>query len=424
MSDEQPFLVLNVPDREPIVLETAAKAMQWQNDQRQAWEQLKQPNGNYPELDRLIGECFSAIYSKLDQGLGNPGHPDYLRDAKSKMDEWFVSRRLPLRDSPEFAYLEKVKAEQPHLLDNAVDYFSKRVTPTSNDSQAHTIRQRYLQAAVGAIISTDLGLPLPEAIIGAMKDQWATANSEFAKLQNDYGNKIKNAQAEINALQKTFSEEKTRFDDEFTRHEANRSKHEEQMKEIARRFHESMAIRAPVEYWQKRSTRYHQSAKKWGWWATAVGGISAVIILAMHMGVSWWIAQCHAPSMETSAGVLRHWLNSFSTTGVVAFFLSWATRILVRNYLSAIHLATDASEREVIVQTYPVAAQRTGAGREQRTEGPSPSVRATAHLPPQLRRHHQGRCLAWASGRTRLHRSVSYGGKAVVSACLWHDRCQ
>lgn len=56
---------------------------------------------------------------------------------------------------------------------------------------------------------------------------------------------------------------------------------------------------------------------------------------------------------SVASGVLtREWVGSLGRMAVLTLFLIWPLRIVVRNYLSNSHLAADAAERVVIVQTY------------------------------------------------------------------------
>jgi len=117
------------------------------------------------------------------------------------------------------------------------------------------------------------------------------------------------------------------------------SRHEKEMKEIQKKFRDDLAVRSAVEYWANKQGGHRASAQKW---LTA-----SLILMAIGAGALVYIIyNVESPKEAVSA------VSFAMRFTLLATLLVWPLRIFVRNYMSHVHLATDAAERAVIVQTY------------------------------------------------------------------------
>jgi hypothetical protein len=124
------------------------------------------------------------------------------------------------------------------------------------------------------------------------------------------------------------------YDNALTEHQGN-------MKILETAFREKMALRAPVEYWEDRHTHHQRRTQIMGRWS-----FGAMAVLTVLIGlVAWWVL--HNLSADGKPEVWR--VSVLVLVGVLGV---WATRLLVRMFLSHIHLTTDAAERVVMVKTY------------------------------------------------------------------------
>jgi hypothetical protein len=125
-----------------------------------------------------------------------------------------------------------------------------------------------------------------------------------------------------------------RFDDTI-------QSHDEKLEALRKAFKEEMSLRSPVEYWESRKLHHESRSRVMGRWA--FGGIAAVaVVLGL---VSFWVLD-----KLNSAGQPDAWrIAVLILTGVLGI---WAVRLLVRIFLSHIHLTTDAAERVTMVKTY------------------------------------------------------------------------
>jgi hypothetical protein len=120
-----------------------------------------------------------------------------------------------------------------------------------------------------------------------------------------------------------------------------REAHQKKMDGIESAFREAMALRAPVEYWEKKAEDHKTRA---GFFSKCVAGLLVVSPLVLLFAI--WLVLRNLPSTQIPSPWQIGALLSFG------LFLVWSTRIVVRNYLSQVHLYADAQERVVMVKTY------------------------------------------------------------------------
>lgn len=117
-----------------------------------------------------------------------------------------------------------------------------------------------------------------------------------------------------------------------------------------------LAVHSAVEYWSKRMVVYNRLSNTWGAVSAVWLAVAAMVLLLTlgsigAVGDSQHDANDEQTIRSTVIGV-REWLGSLTRVGLVVAAFVWPLRIFVRNYLSNAHLATDAGERAIIVQTY------------------------------------------------------------------------
>lgn len=144
--------------------------------------------------------------------------------------------------------------------------------------------------------------------------------------------------------------------------ETQAERHNAAMAVIEKEWAERIKMRAAVEYWSKR--------KFWqGLWSV-LWALSALLLMA---GAISWLSLGsdrvgHIPNeVQTVLDDVRNkkiegaiatvvltqsFIRSAAPIVLPAMLFIWVLRILVRNYVSASHLMTDAAEREILIQTY------------------------------------------------------------------------
>jgi hypothetical protein len=140
-------------------------------------------------------------------------------------------------------------------------------------------------------------------------------------------------------LQKTeFDAAQTKRDGDFTKLVGE---HTQQMESLRHTYEEAIALRAPVLYW-KGKQQFHSIQAKW------TGGISFTAIAVAAVGLGWMIQELVRPIATGTAP--ETW--RLAPLAIVGVFTVWGIRLIVRMFLSHLHLATDAAERVVMTETY------------------------------------------------------------------------
>lgn len=128
------------------------------------------------------------------------------------------------------------------------------------------------------------------------------------------------------------------------------------LENIKSAYDKHMALAAPVEYWQSKQTRHFN-------WMCATGVLTAIAMI-----LAGWLLHCELTEVAAKAtasaatggakqdgvvgllSALTTWrLGSFILLATLAF---WILRLLVRVFLSNMHLENDAAERVTMVKTY------------------------------------------------------------------------
>ncbi|MDI1264818.1 MAG: DUF6161 domain-containing protein [bacterium] len=150
----------------------------------------------------------------------------------------------------------------------------------------------------------------------------------------------------------------------FTQAEADRvekyHKLQSDLEATHRAYEVQMQLQAPVLYWRTRAAQYRKAA---GW-------SLAVLILFSAASVSglFWLyerAAAHLPTDSTTvpyAALFRASAFALLMTSI----LFWAGRVILRIYLSARHLATDAEERRTMITTFLALTKKASVGEEDR----------------------------------------------------------
>lgn len=127
-------------------------------------------------------------------------------------------------------------------------------------------------------------------------------------------------------------------------------------------FTEKMALKAPVEYWEKKAER-HRKAE---WWARLWVLIYFPVALLLIGSAFWFTGQY---LLETPQAALPPGLYIIAAAGLAssAGLLFWAGRLLTKLYLSQHHLRQDADERATMTTTYLALTAEEAASDGDRT---------------------------------------------------------
>ncbi len=152
--------------------------------------------------------------------------------------------------------------------------------------------------------------------------------------------------------EKTFNSQKTevakKFDDEYTRHKSKMLTESEDF------YEKKLAVKNAVTYWSKKAKSHQKNSFIFG----GIAGLLMVItVIAIFMlgkyiiGLDLTDKTGDGLKILTETGALQLWVYGFFIISMTIVWL-WFIRLLVKVFLSNLHLLSDAKERETMIQTY------------------------------------------------------------------------
>ena len=150
--------------------------------------------------------------------------------------------------------------------------------------------------------------------------------SEIEGLRNKFDSLILEAEAQK-------AEQKESFEAEF-------KKTQKKLADLERTYDEKLALRAPVEYWDKKRV-HHQFVM---WWMAMVTALSAVAITVIFAWVAYDLFEA------TTLSTVQLWKLGIMLA--ISSFGVWLIRLLSKIFISNLHLRTDADERVTMIKTY------------------------------------------------------------------------
>ncbi|MDR3458875.1 MAG: DUF6161 domain-containing protein [Verrucomicrobiae bacterium] len=137
-----------------------------------------------------------------------------------------------------------------------------------------------------------------------------------------------------NTLDKLHADQSSAFTDVIKKHENN-------LKAIELTYDQKLALQKPVEYWQTKERYHGRLSLRFG-----IAALLTMLVLGSALGFLIYNVLSHLGTNENP----KNW--QIGILLIALFFSIWSMRIIVRLFLSHLHLAGDASERQTMILTY------------------------------------------------------------------------
>jgi hypothetical protein len=347
MNEEiKPTLVLELGDKGGnLEFDQPGEVQQWLNDEISKWHwmsQIPETQGAHNQLVSL-NQTANQLLQQWTQNLSNPDTVlQSINGLKNHFESTSQNQALWFSTSPIGAFVLQLQKEQKPLV-AAGAYLALGGAYTQPSSQS--LHPLFMEGVV-------------EGFLYKKEIDWtATSHREaLEKLKQQYSRNLseqkrnfKEIEQSNNALNAKFDEAlgtKTKLLDDLHASQSGEFKklietHEANLKAIEDAYDQKLALRKPVEYWDRRGKVHARKTKIFAWVSVIIG---AVILAAL--GFLAYEIFINIPKDEKP----QVWqVGVFS---VAAFFGIWLERMLVRLFVSNMHLATDADERVTMLQTY------------------------------------------------------------------------
>lgn len=341
-----PTLVLELGEKGgSLEFEQPNELQQWLDAEQNKWHWMSQihETSSAPTQFTQLRQTLAQYIQQWTTQLSDPALAQKSIDIlKAQIESAVPSQSLWLSSSPTGAFLLRLKEER-HQLVAAGAYLA---LGGGFSQQAHQVLHPLL---IEGII---------EGFLFKREIDWtATSHREaLEKLKQQYSKNLTEQKRKFQEIEKSNAELNTKFDESLATKEKLLDglhveqgeefkklieRHEANLKAIENAYDQKLALLKPVKYWNARNKSHGVKAKNF---AISSGVMGVVILLLLG-----WLAYKIFINVPVGEKPQVWQVGVFS---VAAFFGIWVERLLVRLFISNIHLATDAEERVTMLQTY------------------------------------------------------------------------
>lgn len=352
-----PLFILDLGDNGGYLAPTSYEELtRWIQAEQNFWSWVQQSHyggHEYAQREGLsrLAEALSAAQQAQQHVQSNPHHAqNQLEYSRDQLLQAFLNLKLPHSSTP---LAKRIEAYRKETSDRAASYFLSVHMVASNGQQQHQFQaqdfaawcgmfdalmerfQLTQSAAKGRKVAAEQSLDQLRAKAETLLGEKTTAFDELHREYQQLAEGIRTrAEEQKDAFQTSQGARSTEF-------ESLSQSHQQAMEGLRKTFREELALRAPAEYWNKKRTGHFT-------WAWVTGVASFVGIGSAAFGLGW---QIHALLNKTPVNTVPETWR-LAVLALVGVFTVWALRLVVRMFLSHLHLLTDAGERVVMVQTY------------------------------------------------------------------------
>lgn len=324
----------------------------WIQTEQAFWSWINRNNGNHDQgIKQALGQLNTA-QNQVNQAIqhkdSNPQHyQQQIVAIPNTLQDVFVQRKLPHSSAP---LAKRIEAYRTEAGEAATSYFASVFVPPP---PGHHFQPQDLIAWRGLVEGLVERFGLASA---PQKGRKQAAEQSFEQLRVKAEQLVGEKTTTYDALHRDYDslaegirtaagEQTTQFETaQSTRNgdfEHLVKDHKLEMEQLRKTFREEIALRAPAEYWETKRKGHVVMACITGVLSFAgIGGAAALLGWFIHDLLKNTKINESPESWRVAVLVL------------IGLFTVWGVRLLVRMFLSHLHLTTDAAERVVMVRTY------------------------------------------------------------------------
>ena len=350
----EPLFALDLKDNGGLFApSTLAEAVAWIQREQGFWVWLSSTSyGNHDQaLRQALGQLNQAISYATQAPQYKDSNPQHYQSQvsgiASSLQETFDRLQLPHSSTPLAIRIDDYRKA---VSDHAASFFAAVFVPPA---QGHYFQPQDLQAWRGLTEGLIERFELGNA---AKKGRRQAAERSFEQLRVKAESLLGEKTATYEALHRDYAalSDSVRLTSEknsaeFDGAQAQRGsdfeklvgEHKQEMEGLRRTFREEIALRAPATYWEDKRKEHDRLSK-------ITGGISFLGIAGAAAALGWLIHELFRTAQPNAAP--EAW--RIGVLVLMGVFAVWGVRLVVRMFLSHLHLASDAAERVVMTRTY------------------------------------------------------------------------
>lgn len=309
-------------------------ALEWLNRNRKKEGVNHIADLNFAPFDRLLGAASNFVAAEL------AGNKQASTDAKSSIftivQKSFTNRWLLSPDDPRLTFIQKLALEDPTEAAYALGYFT-RTLPTPLE----------VNQLVGAsrAIAFEMGIDAVKGHQDALADlqrEWAQIHSDLKAqvqaIQDDLAQARNERSAAGSSASLEFASAQEKREDQFQTvlEDSKRA-----LEGFQKAYNEDLATRSAVRYWSNKAWVHRGLAAVAA--VTTVGAAGLYLAFAAPAAFALLLpilANDNSPQWRVGIAI------ALAVLGV------WMLRVLVRIFLSQLHLAADSSHRRITILSY------------------------------------------------------------------------
>lgn len=344
MNEEQkPLISIELPNSKgKLEFWTIEDLDAWVKKECAFWQWLdKVATGNiaqYINQFRTRLQQMSRSVVEIKNNSKNPAQlAQQIQTLKNVFTELYVNFQLPSEPSGEREFVASLNPAGNSMIAVGALMVITRLRPDHNVAMQNDLAQGLISAVL-------------------FEKQINSANSEKSaldKLSGEYRNKFQDIVQETKGKLKELSDSSNNYVGQIAQQKADFDKEQKtrdddlkkaldgfkkEMESIAKSFRLDLALDAPVQYWNSRAKSHFRRA---------VGFATLLIFLSAS---TVYLVKNHLIKILQPNFKLESW--QIGTLAICAFLGIWVIRIVVRLFLSNVHLHTDAQQRGVMTQAY------------------------------------------------------------------------
>lgn len=330
----------------------------WLDAELQFWQWL--PRRNFGPHSSAAAEAHAYLVQAsnyVDNARNNLANQtkewvaSQIESAKAQISTAFITRRLPHSST---TLAKRIQAFLQESGEEATSYYLIPFLGGLNQMQSQSYSPNTVAGWHGAVAGQIDRHNLVQSSKNGRRDAADKALEELRlrattlvdvkglaieELHRSYETLEQDANALLAKQDEAFREEQSGRDSAF---DTLKGDHAKAMESIRQTFIDGMAMRAPAAYWAEKQAQHARGVQRFTW-LTFVG----IAVALSALGLSVWIM---LKSLPTDKSHPPAWQLGVLALG--SLLVIWALRLIVRMYLSHVHLERDADERIVMVQTY------------------------------------------------------------------------
>jgi len=351
---QEPLFTLDLSENGGLFAPTTLEqARTWIQRERSFWSWINQQSfGNHDQgIKQALEKLNQAINNAQQAQQYKDSHPQQyqveISTVQNQVKDAFVQRKLPHSSSP---LAQRIDAYRKATDDQTGSFFASVFVPPSQGHQFHPQDLAAWRGMVEGLIDRfSLGNAPPKGRKQAADQSFeqlrvkaeallGEKTTTYDALHRDYGTLAEGIRASAGEQTSQFNTSQVNREGDF---ETLVTEHKEEMENLRKTFREEIALRAPAEYWEIKRKGHDRMARITGVLAFgSMGGAAIFLSLFIHDLLGNTAPGTAPESWKVAMLVL------------IGLFTVWALRLVVRMFLSHLHLSTDAAERVVMVRTY------------------------------------------------------------------------